>query len=357
MKKIIALLLALCLVVCLFAGCKEQYDGADTLVYATASFGQKFSPFFYTTAYDGEVVDMIHAGLLGSDREGNMILDGMDGVTIPYNGTDYEYETLANCEVVQNADGSVDYNITMRDDIKFSDGEKADIDDVIFGIYVSADPTYDGSTTLYAVPIEGIQEYYSSMDTKMNLIVSATPDAVADGVTQEETDAFWTAFWAAGEKFAQEIVDYCVAMGYGADSADVATAAEAWGYALEEGATAADFFTAIVETCGYSLSDDGINYESAGTSITDFILAELGDSAATYQEAVQLADVPNIAGIKKTGDYTMTVHCTEYDATAIYNMSFTVAPLHYYGDESLYDYDNNSFGFPKGDLSIVREKT
>ena len=34
-----------------------------------------------------------------------------------------------------------------------------------------------------------------------------------------------------------------------------------------------------------------------------------------------------------------------------------IAPLHYYGDVSLYDYDNNSFGFPKGDLSIVRSKT
>ena len=31
--------------------------------------------------------------------------------------------------------------------------------------------------------------------------------------------------------------------------------------------------------------------------------------------------------------------------------------MHYYGDESQYNYDNNQFGFPKGDLSIVREKT
>ena len=31
--------------------------------------------------------------------------------------------------------------------------------------------------------------------------------------------------------------------------------------------------------------------------------------------------------------------------------------MHYYGDESLYDYENNSFGFPKGDLSGVKEKT
>ena len=53
----------------------------------------------------------------------------------------------------------------------------------------------------------------------------------------------------------------------------------------------------------------------------------------------------------------MTVHMTQFDAKAIYDMAFPIAPLHYYGDEALYDYDNNSFGFVKGDLSIVKDKT
>ena len=33
-----------------------------------------------------------------------------------------------------------------------------------------------------------------------------------------------------------------------------------------------------------------------------------------------------------------------------------VCPMHYYGDPSLYDYENNSFGFVKGDLSLIRER-
>ena len=80
------------------------------------------------------------------------------GQTVNYNGTDYAYRGAGNLEVVQNDDGSVDYNLTMRDDIVFSDGEKATIDDVIFGIYVMSDPTYDGSSTLYALPIEGMKK-------------------------------------------------------------------------------------------------------------------------------------------------------------------------------------------------------
>ena len=41
----------------------------------------------------------------------------------------------------------------------------------------------------------------------------------------------------------------------------------------------------------------------------------------------------------------------------IYQLSFAIAPLSYYGDASLYDYDNNKFGFEKGDLSKVRSVT
>ena len=48
---------------------------------------------------------------------------------------------------------------------------------------------------------------------------------------------------------------------------------------------------------------------------------------------------------------------TEFDATAIYNVGITMAPLHYYGDPAAYDYENNQFGFTKGDLSGVKSHT
>ena len=334
-----------------------ETNGADQLVVGYDYFSSKFSPFFGKTQYDVDVGDMTTQYLMGLDREGNPVLNGIEGETRSYNGTDYTYYGISDIEVVQNDDGTVDYNVTMRDDIKFSDGTTADIDDVIFGMYVLCDPTYDGSSTLYALPIEGMTEYRSGMELLLNLIVAAGPDNTDfTNWTEEQQTAFWDAFWPAGEKFAQEIVDYCVDAGYGTD---VATAAAAWGYAdLAADATAADFFQAIVDTYGYDLSDTGINYETAGTSISDFIYAELGDSAAEYQAGVATGSTAaNIPGIIRTGDYSMTIHMTSFDATAIYQMDLPVAPLHYYGDESLYDYENNSFGFPKGDLSLVRSKT
>lgn len=334
-----------------------ETNGADQLVVGYDYFSSKFSPFFGKTAYDVDVGEMTTQYLMELDREGNPVLNGIEGETRSYNGTDYTYTGISDIEVVQNDDGTVDYNVTMRDDIKFSDGTTADIDDVIFGMYVLCDPTYDGSSTLYALPIEGMTEYRSGMELLVNLIVAAGPDNTDfTNWTEEQQTAFWDAFWPAGEKFAQEIVEYCVDAGYGTD---VATAAAAWGYAdLAADATAADFFQAIVDKYGYDLSDTGINLETAGTSISDFIYAELGDKAAEYQAGVTTGStVPNIPGIIKTGDYSMTIHMTSFDATAIYQLALPVAPLHYYGDEAQYDYENNSFGFPKGDLSLVRAKT
>ena len=49
------------------------------MVYATSSFGMKFSPFFAATAYDQEVVDFTQGGLLAADRGGAIIYDGING--------------------------------------------------------------------------------------------------------------------------------------------------------------------------------------------------------------------------------------------------------------------------------------
>lgn len=336
-----------------------ETNGNDQLVVGYDYFSSKFSPFFAKTAYDEDVYVMVSQSLFNVDREGNPVLNGIEGETRSYNGTDYTYYGISDVEVVQNEDGTVDYNITLRDDIVFSDGTPMTIDDVIFSMYVLSDPTYDGSSTFYAVPIEGMEEYRSGMDLLVNLICAAGPDNTDfTNWTEEQQTTFWDAFWKGGEKFAQEIVDYCVDNGY-AEAGDVAGAAAAWNYPdLAADATAADFFQAMVDTYGYDLSDAGINLETAGTSITDFILAELGDKAAEYQAGVATGStVPNISGIVKTGDYSMTVRTTRYDAAAIYQLGVTVAPLHYYGDPDQYDYENNMFGFTKGDLSSVRDKT
>ena len=355
-SRILAMLLAFAMVLTMggvaLAEDKAE-DAPSTLVYATSTFGQKFSPFFATTAYDQEVVDLTQGSLLAADRGGAIVEHGIEGETRTYNGTDYTYYGMGDVEVVQNEDGTVDYNLTMRDDIVFSDGTPADIDDVIFGIYVECDPTYDGAATLYALPIEGMEEYRSGMESLASLLIAAGRDNEDFTYWDADTQAaFWADIDQAGAAFAQEIVDYCKGAGYNEAEDSVAACAANWGFELPEDATAADFFANMVEAYEgdlVTLSDT----ESAGSSLFDLM-----ENYAAYSVGVSTGSgAANIAGIQRTGDYTMTVHMTEFDAKAIYDMAFAIAPLHYYGDESLYDYDNNSFGFPKGDLSIVKDKT
>ena len=366
MKKAIALILSLVMCVSLFTACGKKQGGTDdqetakTLVVGTQNFDGKFSPFFYTNSYENDVMSMIFDGLLLTDREGSVVLKGADGEVRPYNGTDYTYNGVANCDIVENADGTVDYKITMKEGIKFSDGEEMTIDDVIFSYYVLLDPTYDGVSTLYSIPIKGLEAYRTGMDSRMNLILAAGPDGytATDYFTEDQYNTFWAAFNAAGVKFAQEILDYVVAEGYAAATDPVAAQAANWGFELAEDATVEDFWAAIVEAYGYDISDEGINKETAGTSISALIEAEIGDSFSDYTIGVQTGEsAPNVSGIVKTGDYSMTVTLTEVSATAIYQIPVVICPVHYYGEMDKYDYANNKFGFDKGDLSHVKSVT
>ena len=240
MKKFLCILMAMVLSMGFLAGCGKEPQtatdpsagaSADTLVVGTLNFDGKFSPFFYTNSYENDVISLVHLPLLGTDREGAVVLKGIDGEVRPYNGTDYTYTGIADCQITENEDGTVFYDFTLKEGVKFSDGTQLDIDDVIFSMYVPLDPSYDGIMTMYSLPIAGLEDYRSNPET------------------------------------------------------------------------------------------------------------------------------PNISGIQKTGQRSMRVVLTEVSATAIYTLATTVVPMHYYGQEELYDYENNQFGFPKGDLSHVKSVT
>ena len=325
-----------------------------TLVLAETGFESKFSPFFAASASDQDVIDLTQIALLGADRKGEMVLNGIEGETREYNGTDYTYHGPADCVVTENADGTVTYDIKLREDLKFSDGEPVTIDDVIFSMYVFLDPTYDGSATMYSTPIVGLEEYRNSMSTLSKLIAEAGEDNTDNSLfTAEQQKAFWDAVNEGGTAFAQEIVDNCVAAGY-ADEGNVAAAASAWGFdGLAADATAKDFFLAIAEKYDWNFAS--MEAETAGSALSDLIPEDVYNYSTVGVKTGDSAD--HIEGIQKTGDYSMRVVTTEVSANMIYQLSFAIAPLSYYGDASLYDYDNNKFGFEKGDLSKVRSVT
>ena len=368
-KQVIALASAAALSVSVLAGCGGAASDATseststataeasntaasdgTLVLAETGFEGKFSPFFASSASDQDVIDLTQLGLLGADRKGEMILNGIEGETREYNGTDYTYYGTSDCVVTENDDGTVTYDIKLRDDLKFSDGEPVTIDDVIFSMYVFLDPTYDGSVTMYSTPIVGLEEYRNSMSTLSKLIAEAGEDNTDyTNFTEEQQKAFWDAVNDGGVKFAQEIVDTMLENG----ATDVASAAAGWGFDLADGATAKDFFLAIAENYDWNFAS--MEAETAGSALSDLIPADVYAYSTTG--VATGADVDTVSGIVKTGDYSMTLTTTELSNSMIYQLQLPIASLDYYGDRSLYDYDNHSYGFKKGDLSKVRSVT
>jgi len=366
---------------------------AKTLVVGYSMFSQKFSPFFGKTAYDMDVANMTQVQLLINDRVGNIIYNGIKGETYNYNGTDYFYSNIADFDVVQKPDGTVDYNITIRDDILFSDGVKMTVDDVIFNLYVYSDPKYDGSSTFYSLPISGMQSFrtgvsadiYDKYEEIGYAILAAGPDNTNyANWTEDQQDAFWTTcFYEGGIAFTQEIIDTCVASYSRYMSmvwnSEVALGMFAWGFGWPGDAdddededifytnsgeefniagghepTVDDYWNELLAEYGEDI--DELNYESAGSALEDLIvLAFISNEGPKDPDAG--GEIMNVSGIKRTGDYSLTITTDYFEATTIYGLALQVAPLHYYGDKNQYDYANNKFGFPKGDLSLVKAKT
>lgn len=381
-KKLALTLAAIMVIACSLTGCGEKEtveESGKTLVVGYAPFSSKFSPFFAITAYDQDVASLVSLSLCGSDREGNIVKNGIEGEVIPYNGTDYTYYGIANLVVTENEDGTVYYDFTMRDDIKFSDGTPMTIDDAIFSMYVLSDPTYDGASTFYAQPIKGMEAYRSGMESKSKLMAAAGEDNTDFSYfTEEEQKTFWEeVIPTAGAAFAQDIVDYVVAdySSYasvvGGEENEVALGMYVWGFGepSEDAATITGAYTGTVYNCADVTTADyfaelttAYEWDLAAMSETetannDFFTI-LNDLYPAYAVGVNTGDSADyIEGIQKTGDYSMRIILDKVDATAIYNLPVTVAPLHYYGDKDKFDYENHSFGFTKGDLSSVKAKT
>lgn len=377
-KKLLSLFLVGCMAVGMLAGCgktddgkkssgkkTEASDGETPLVVGYAQFSAKFSPFFCDSDYDRDATDMTQIMLIGNDRAGGIIYNGIEGETTSYNGTDYTYYTPSDVDVnIDEATGDTTYTVKIRDDIKFSDGEPMTIDDVIFNMYVLCDTDYDGSSTLFSQPIKGVKAYRAN---------STAADSVTDEMVQAKIDEMPEVL---ATQISEEIIAPTLTSEFAWVESDVVT--DPTSYGLEEGVTTAQAFAALYGAEDYDAAgkdDDtvladiiasyGADYAKLATNYAGdetYFDADVNAMAETavieeLRAAGEGEEVPNISGITRVDDYTVQIVTDGYDATTIYQLGFEVAPMHYYGDKSLYDYDNNSFGFTRGDLSIVREKT
>lgn len=402
MKKLLSIMLALAMLTSMTAAFAEAPAEVETpLVVAIQTLSSKFSPYFADTGYDEDVVEMTQVPLMTTDRTGAIIFNGIEGETLPYNGTDYHYQGIADLsQVYDEATDITTYTAKLREDIKFSDGTPMTADDVIFNYYVYLDPSYTGSITLSSYDILGLKAYLTQVPEDSLASVVPAMEALkaagagytvteADPFTQEVYDAYQAGIadlWKADTQgitdyvFANYAADYAEAMlgktadevaaseglknalgmalwGFGEVSEDFATITTAAGetVAVEE-ATNEDYYEAAVA----KYAGDFAAYLAAGESATGTTLDALNTTTMNAIAAASGVDmsagVPNISGIKKLDDYTVEIKVKGFSAPAIYSiLGIHVAPKDYYGDGT-YDYDANNFGHPYGDLSCVSAK-
>ncbi|MBE5784790.1 MAG: ABC transporter substrate-binding protein [Clostridiales bacterium] len=384
----------------------EVEEPAAPLVVAYSPFSAKFSPFYADTAYDQDVVGLVSLGLMTTDRMGGIIFNAIEGETVNYNGTDYLYTGPANLSVKYDAaSDTTTYTAKLREDLTFSDGDDLTADDVIFTYYVLLDPAYVGSTTLSSYDIVGLKDYQTQTTSEVYEKYAAIADAIYaagsagyvanEQYTEEQYNGYWELIKQAWIEDCQAIVDY-VAANYGSDdyvqgyfkadltwaevkeNAGLTTAfgMAMWGYGAmnEDGTftdstgkvydmsttvpTAEDYYNAAYaayegDPAAYWAVEAADSTDVVGTANTTFI-REFGSK----DEAMGGQGVKSITGITKVDDYTVQVVVNGYSAPAVYSiLGITIAPLHYYGDVSKYDYENGKYGFDLGDLSGVQAKT
>lgn len=371
-NKWLALLLVLVMAGSLAACGKEQEIEAPPLEAACQEFSGIFSPFFAETIADRDAVGLTGLTLLNSDRSGGVVYHGIEGEVIPYNGTDYTYYGPADLNVTENEDGTVYYDFTLREDLVFSDGTPVTIDDVIFSMYVLCDPSYDGRSALYNQPIEGLVEYRQNNISLSALLAELGEDNTDfTYVTREQQSVFWNAVNNGMVEYVRQFADrfeaeanlYGDALEDGAVPIELtlAEAAACFDIELKADATEKEFALALGARYGWDFDEIS---KRASNCLIDPSLVDL--STLIPEEVYDYACInvacgesaPNIAGIQKTGEYSLRVVATGVDVAMIYQLGeVPIAPMHYYGDVALYDYENNSFGFPKGDLTLVRDKT
>lgn len=405
---VVAVLMVAC--IASLAACSPKDTSSGTLVIAYSPFNQKFSPFFSSTAYDQDVWVITSINLLSNDRGGNVVTKGIEGETVSYNGKDYTYYGLSDLTITQNEDGTVDYRIQMRTGnkaVKFSDGKTVTVKDAIFSMYAFSDVDYDGSSTFYSLPIKGMNEWRTNLSTEVYNKWAAKADAIvatfdegsgsfvyaaSEAYTQEEYNALVAAINAesgAWTALANDIISYCVANYSGTsymsdDSTDyayfknseVALGMGMWGFGgmNEDGSftdvteKTYDMTTTFPTVADYAhalfVSYDGnifeaADVEAANGDINDYIAAcvepWIAESGKAEMNGASINSISGITFDEKKGWINVTT--TEYDATVIYQFLMPVAPMHYYGDTSKWDPKNGSYGFERGNLDKLREKT
>lgn len=156
LKKAGALSLSLLLGLSGCASSTESESNAKTLTVGTSQeMSGVFSPLYYLSGFDGDVINLIYQGMLKYDANSQL------------------QPELAKEMPTVSEDGKT-VTFKLKKGIKFSDGTKFTSSDVKYTFTVLSDPSYTGYLSTVPSNIEGYEDYYSGKAKEVSGI--ETPD-------------------------------------------------------------------------------------------------------------------------------------------------------------------------------------
>jgi len=348
------------------------------LVLSSGTMDGKFNPFYATSQYDVDVMNMTQLTLITNNENAEPVA----GINEP----SFAYSLKMTRD--EEKDTST-YEFILKNGIKFSDGTPVTGKDVLFNLYVLLDPAYTGSSTLYSMDIQGLKSYRTQVigeeaaiakDSEFAKAALDRVKAVVNGTAPEEDkEASWEQVKAYITEDSGVLGGY-LAQGYtladfGVGSnwpEDFKAAAAILGYmgnitCTDGTVAAADTNVDLTKLATYTEEEAielAYNYTKANmtiaeydinygwTVITDGKTEEASEASAMFEEfkkdesssylEANKGTVKSISGItldKVTEDGVererLTVVLDGVDPKAIWNFSFQVAPMAYYSTEEL----------------------
>jgi peptide/nickel transport system substrate-binding protein len=172
-KRIGTMLLSVLLCLALLSGCSPKGQApaaaapggtpADTVRVGIAELSGTYDPFWYSTADESRVQELLFDYLIGFDAEGQPVPE------------------LADWTVSE--DGLV-YTFLLKEGLKYSDGSPIVSSDFAFALEVYDDPGYDGYSDYSMVGIRGYDDYRNGEAQAISGV--ATPDERTLVITLEK---------------------------------------------------------------------------------------------------------------------------------------------------------------------------
>ncbi|MFD1708599.1 peptide-binding protein [Siminovitchia sediminis] len=118
---------------------KKPVNGGDLIIGTTGS-PTLFNPLFSNDAVSSDVETLIFEGLVGSNKE------------------DLSPTTDALAESVEESEDGLTYTVTLKEGIKFHDGEDLTADDIVFTYNIPLSDDYDGPRKSYFEALESVEK-------------------------------------------------------------------------------------------------------------------------------------------------------------------------------------------------------